>query len=265
MIKTGGYMMNNFNFERKFRFWFYQISHGEVIIRSPKNEDDMLYHNIDISIGAVEYLELPFQFDGLRITEATKEDVDYICLKLGKSVPEKEIIVLMSENKKYYIVASYYKILENDLNENVIPLHYCSGGKVEPDNSIQKIDKNEINRYDRKFKFWSYEVFPHKAVIRAPIAESERKENTIEIIVSNIKYLEIPWIIYSLKIEETTDEDVRYINKRLGENIPRSEILVILSKDIRYYIVAGSIEFIKSKLEHYQSFLEPSFKSVYEE
>lgn len=257
--------MNDLYFERKFEFWFYQISHGEVIIRSPKNEDDMLYHNIDISIGAVKYLELPFQFDGLRITEAKKEDVDYICLKLGKSVPEKEIIVLISKNKKYYIVASYYKILENDLNEDVIPLWYSTGGKIEPDNSIQKIDKNEINRYDREYKFWSYEVFPHKAVIRAPIFDLKRNESTIEIIISNVKYLEIPWIIYSLKIVETTDEDVRYINKRLGENIPRSEILVIMSKDIRYYIVAGSIEFIKSNLEHYQSFMEPSFKSVYEE
>lgn len=257
-------MMNNFCFERKFRFWFYQISHSEVIIRSPKNEDDMLYHNIDIYIEAVEYLELPFQFDGLRITEATKEDVDYISLKLGKKVPEKEIIVLISENKKYYIVAFRYRILENDLNEDVIPLHYCSGGKVEPDNSIQKIDKKEINRYDREYKFWSYEVFPHKAVIRAPIFDLKRNENTIEIIISNVKYLEIPYIIYSLKIVETTEDDVRYINKRLDENIPRSEILVIMSKDIRYYIVAGSIEFIKSKLEHYQSLIEPSFKSVFE-
>ncbi len=257
-------MMKNFNFEREFKFWFYQISHSEVIIRSPKNEDDMLYNNIDIYIGAVDYLEIPFQFNGLRIKEATQEDVDYISLRLGKSVPEKEIIVLISENKKYYIVASVFKILENDLNEDVIPLYYSTGGKVEPENSIQKIDKKEINRYDREYKFWSYEVFPQKAVIRAPIFDLKRNENTIEIIISNVKYLEIPWIIYSLTIEETTDEDVRYINKRLGENIPRSEILVILSKDIRYYIVAGSIEFIKSNLEHYQSFMEPSIKSVYD-
>ena len=257
--------MNNFCFEREFIFWFYQISHSEVIIRSPKNEDDMLYHNIDMYIEAVEYLELPFQFHGLRITEVTKEDVDYICMKLGKKVPEKEIIVLISENKKYYIVAFRYKILENDLNEDVIPIDYCLGGVVEPDNSLQKIDKKEINRYDRKYEFWSYEVFPHKAVIRAPISDLKRYESTIEIIISNVKYLEIPYIIYSLKIVETTDEDVRYINKRLGENIPRSEISVIMSKDIRYYIVAGSIEFIKSKLEHYQSFMELSLKGVYEE
>lgn len=255
-------MMNDFYFEREFKFWFYQITHGEVIIRSPKNEDDKLYHNIDIYIVDVDYLELPYQFHCLRITEASKEDVEYISMRLGKSVPEKRIIVLVSENKKYYIVALYFKILENDLNEYELPIHYWLSGRDEPDNSIQKMDKSEINRYDRNYKFWFYQVFHQKGIIRAPIFGLKRNENTIEIIISNTKYLEIPRYIDSLKIEETTDEDVRHINKRLSENIPRSEILVVMSKDIRYYIVAGSIEFIKSKLEHYQNFMESYFKNV---
>lgn len=258
-------MMNDFCFEREFKFWYYQISHGEVIIRSPKNEDDMLYHNIDIYIGDVDYLELPFQFNGLRITEATKEDMDYICLKLGKSVPGEKIIVLISQNKKYYIVASYYKILENDLNEDVLPIYCFFGAGVGFDNIIQKMDKKEINRYDRNYKFWSYEVFHQEALIRSLRRNSENDPDTIDLHLTNTKYIEIPQYINSLEIEETTDADVKYINKRLGENIPENEILVIISKDIRYYIVAGSIEFIKSNLEYYQNFRESSFKSVFEE
>lgn len=255
-------MMNNIYFEREFKFWFYQISHSEVIIRSPKNEEDMLYHNIDIYIGAVEYLEIPFQFDGLRITEATKEDVDYICLKLGKSVPGERVIVLISENKKYYIVASVFKILENDLNEDELPIYYWSSKIVEPDNSIQKTDKKEINRYDRNYRFWFYQVFHREAIIRAPISELNKSyKNTIDMKITNIKYLEIPYIIYSMKFRETTDEDVRYINKRLGENIPGNDILVFMSKNIRYYIVASSIELKKSNIDQYPTSIHPRFRN----
>ena len=36
---------------RKFKFWFYQISHSEAIIRSPKVDLDKTYNtNIDIYI-----------------------------------------------------------------------------------------------------------------------------------------------------------------------------------------------------------------------
>lgn len=258
-------MMNDFCFERQFKFWYYQISHSEVIIRSPKNEEDMLYHNIDIYIGAVEYLEIPFRFDGLRITEATKEDVDYICLKLGKNVPGEKVIVLNSENKKYYIVASVFKILENDLKGDVLPIYCFFRAGVENDNFIQKIDKKEINRFDRDYKFWSYEVFHQEALIRSHRRKSENDPDTIDLHLTNTKYLEIPQYIDTLEIEDTTDEDVKYINKKLGKIIPRSEILVFMSKNMRYYIVAGSIEFIKSNLESYQNFRESSFKSVFKE
>lgn len=242
--------MNGLYIERKFDFWFYQISHTEVVIRSPKNENEGLYNNIDIYIGAVEYLELPCQFYGLRIKKATKEDVDYISLRLGKRVLEKEIIVLISEENRFYIVAPFFKILENNLNEDELPIHYWPGETVEFDSSIQKIDKKEINQYDREYNFWFYQVFHQEAVIRAPAFEYDRyHKKTIDIKISNIKYLEIPIILNSMKIGEATNEDVSYINRKLSENVPRNRILVFLSGNIRYYIVAGNVECIKSNMD----------------
>lgn len=43
-------MMEKINFNnRKFKFWFYQVSHGEAIIRSPKIDENKVYDgNIDI-------------------------------------------------------------------------------------------------------------------------------------------------------------------------------------------------------------------------
>lgn len=252
--------MNDLYFERKFYLWFYQISHSEVIIRSPKNEEDGLYNNIDIYIGAVDYLELPCQFHGLRIKEATKGDVDYISSRLGKRVPEKKIIVLISENQKYYIVAPFYKILENNLKEDELPIHYWSGVTVDTDSSIQEIDKKEINQYDREYKFWFYQVFHQEAVIRAPIFGLDKKyKNTIEIKVSNSKYLEIPIFIHSLKIGDTTEADINYINKKMSENLSKDKILVLLSGNMRYYIVSGNEEFIKSNMEHYQDSIKTPF------
>lgn len=109
---------------RKFKLWFYQVSHSEAIIRSPKTDLNKIYDtNIDIYLGDISYIEMPCLLQDLQINDATEEDCIYLSKKLGKDIPKKRIIVLVSEGKKYYIVASVVKLMENDLDYGVLPIY----------------------------------------------------------------------------------------------------------------------------------------------
>lgn len=110
--------------KRKFKLWFYQVSHSEAIIRSPKIDLGKTYDtNIDIYVGAIDYIEIPTIMTELCISNATMEDVTYLTEKLGKNISTEKIIVLISEGRKYYIVASIIKILENDLDFVELPIY----------------------------------------------------------------------------------------------------------------------------------------------
>lgn len=112
------------SFKRKFKLWFYQVSHSEAIIRSPKNDLGKMYDtNIDIYVGDIDYIEIPTIMTELHINNAEKEDVTYLSEKLGKDISSEKIIVLISEGRKYYIVASIIKMLENDLDFGVLPIY----------------------------------------------------------------------------------------------------------------------------------------------
>ena len=109
---------------RKFKFWFYQISHSEAIIRSPKVDLDKVYDtNIDIYLGDISYIEIPWILYGLQIEEGKEQDKIYLSQKLGKDIPVEKIIVLISESKRYYVVASIIEVWENNLDHGVLPIY----------------------------------------------------------------------------------------------------------------------------------------------
>lgn len=126
-------MMKEMNFiDRKFKLWFYQVSHSEAIIRSPKTDLDKIYNkNIDIYFGGIDYIELPWLLQGLQINKPTEEDRIYLSEKLGKDISMKKIVVLLSEGKRYYVVASSMKIMENDLDYGVLPIAAFLANKEE--------------------------------------------------------------------------------------------------------------------------------------
>ncbi|MBD5542330.1 MAG: hypothetical protein HDR00_14300 [Lachnospiraceae bacterium] len=125
--------MENMDFrDRKFKFWFYQVSHSEAIIRSPKTDGDKLYDmNIDIYLAGIDYIEMPCLLYGLQIDRATEADAVYLSQKLGKDIPLGKIVVLISEGRRYCIVASIVKIMENDLDYGVLPIYAFLANKVD--------------------------------------------------------------------------------------------------------------------------------------
>lgn len=111
---------------RRFQLLFYQVSHGEMIIRSHKNDtcrEINHNHSIDIYFGDVTYMEIPRDLNGIIFRKPNDDDVKYINSKIAKEITEDEIIVIISNAKEYYIVASVISVLKNDLSYMELPIH----------------------------------------------------------------------------------------------------------------------------------------------
>ena len=73
--------------DRRFQLLFYQISHGELIIRSHKTDNVKGYtnnHTIDIYFGNVIYMEIQSELNGIIFRKALEDDVRYINSKIKK-------------------------------------------------------------------------------------------------------------------------------------------------------------------------------------
>jgi len=95
-------------YERLFKLWYYTVSHNQLLLRSLGVGEEC---NIDIYFGNVLYIEIPTKLDNIEIIRTNEEDVRYIEQRLGKS--DNTITVLLCDNKKYYIVSSIVRIMEN--------------------------------------------------------------------------------------------------------------------------------------------------------
>ena len=125
-MKVKEFQAENFCYpDRKFKLMFYQISHSEMILRSYK--DGYLHNisyekNIDIYFGDVDYIELPQIIYGIKFRKATADDIRYLSAKTHCRISEDNVVVIISEDKEYYIVASIIKISENELGHVVVPI-----------------------------------------------------------------------------------------------------------------------------------------------
>lgn len=105
---------------RKFKFWFYHVTHGEAIIRSVKTEE--FGTNIDIYFGDIQYIEIPTKLSELKLENANETDIVYLTEKTGNVVRSQDVIVLFSGERRFYIIASIVKVMENTLETNELPI-----------------------------------------------------------------------------------------------------------------------------------------------
>lgn len=107
--------------DRKFKLWFYQISHSEAIIRSSK-DSEYPYH-IDIYFGDVQYIDLPTSPKTKLTLEDTQNcDLDILSQKLQRKIEKKNVTVFSVEGQRFYVVASIIKFIENDLERTQVPI-----------------------------------------------------------------------------------------------------------------------------------------------
>ncbi len=98
--------------DRAFQLWEYRVSHGSLLIRSPKGPG--ISKNIDVICVGVEYLAAPRHMRGLDLAEATTEEIKNLSDLLGKEIQRSRVRVIISEGRRFPIVAVSFRISEND-------------------------------------------------------------------------------------------------------------------------------------------------------
>jgi hypothetical protein len=104
-------MKTSFN-DRTFQLWEYKVSHGSLLIRSPKGPE--IARNIDLICVGVDYLATPGYMRGLDLQEPTAEEIKSLSRLLAKDIKPANIRVIVSEGRRFPIVAVSFRISEND-------------------------------------------------------------------------------------------------------------------------------------------------------
>ncbi|AKU94336.1 hypothetical protein AKJ09_01000 [Labilithrix luteola] len=104
--------------DRDFQVWEYQISHGQLLIRSPKapatGTSPERRTNVDLIFLGVEYMSLPRVFRGLTLGQATAEELRLLEATLGNAPAPDDVRMLVSGGKRFAVVAASVDVLEND-------------------------------------------------------------------------------------------------------------------------------------------------------
>jgi hypothetical protein len=114
-----------FDSDRRFRLWDYNVSHKQMLLRSPKSPDAEA--NVDIVMWGVEYLDLPTSLDGVKMAPASREDVGRAERALGRALDPSQVFCLLSGDRRFLVVAAGFKVLRNDLDIFDSSLEYFAG------------------------------------------------------------------------------------------------------------------------------------------
>jgi hypothetical protein len=115
---------------RTFKVWEYQVSHAQLLIRSPKSPATPTSQewttNVDIVCLDVEYMALPRDLPGLQLVSATSEDLQQLASILGKMPEANTVTILLSGGRRFPIVAFRVSISENDWDIFESPFEFRS-------------------------------------------------------------------------------------------------------------------------------------------
>jgi len=109
--------------ERRFRVWDYNVSHDQMLIRSPHGADDPM--NLDIRFRGVEYVDLASTMEGISLEQPTDRDYEAVAERMGMSVQHpNKLFVLVTGGIRYYVVAAHMSVQENLLDYMESSLEY---------------------------------------------------------------------------------------------------------------------------------------------
>jgi hypothetical protein len=115
----------------------------------------------------------------------------------------------------------------------------------------------------RRFQLWEYHVshsmlFSHSMLlIRCP--KFEPTQSNVDVKFWSVEYIDLPSVLLDLEIDEPTQEDISFVNSRLGKTVKEDNIIVLKSGDRRHVVVAGRVEISESSMDFFESpFVLPS-------
>ena len=96
--------------DRSFQVWDYRVSHGSLLIRSPKGP--RFEHNIDLVFVGVDYLSIATILRGVALEQGSQEELAATGFAWIGS-PGK-VYALTSANRRHLIAAAGCRVDEND-------------------------------------------------------------------------------------------------------------------------------------------------------
>jgi hypothetical protein len=126
-------MKTNLNFhksDRRFQIWEYQVSHRQLLIRSPQapatDKSPEFRTNLDVVCLGVDYMAVPRAFDGLELMSPTSDEIQHLEVLLGRPIAPDHVKVLVSDGKRFTVVASSLSVSENDWDLFESPFEFRS-------------------------------------------------------------------------------------------------------------------------------------------
>ena len=113
--------------DRLFQIWDYNVSHSQMLLRSPVSPGEI--RNIDIVFWGVAYLGIPSRFQGIEVCEATAEEMAAIHSTVGQKYVKPALYSLSTSGTQFFIAAVGYKVFENDLDLFESSLEILSGDR----------------------------------------------------------------------------------------------------------------------------------------
>ena len=103
---------------RVFQVWEYHVSHGQMLIRSPKSpatkKAPARTTNLDLICVGVEYMALPRIVSDIELAVPTQDELSDLGSILGKPLDTQKVIVLVSKKRRFIVVAASFSLSEND-------------------------------------------------------------------------------------------------------------------------------------------------------
>jgi hypothetical protein len=97
---------------RRFQLWEYRVSHGGLLIRSPKGPSAPV--NVDLVFDGVEFVSCRRLMRGIELLEASSEDLRRVVDAIGVVGNGDRVFVLSSEGVRHLVVASSLQVSEHD-------------------------------------------------------------------------------------------------------------------------------------------------------
>ncbi|VTR99020.1 hypothetical protein [Tuwongella immobilis] len=108
--------------ERSFKLWNYNVSHKQLLLRSPQSED--CPDNIDVIFWGVEFIQIPSLLVGIELRQASSADLQ-AATDSGHNDSLGVIVVRIDSGSDHFFVAcAGYKVLRNCLDLFESSLYY---------------------------------------------------------------------------------------------------------------------------------------------
>jgi len=129
-------------FDRKFQVWEYQVSMGNLLIRSPRSDE--MPTNLDLHFTGVDYLCLPRNFDGLALDVPTAGEIQMVEKAVGARLDHR-LWILVSGGNRFAVAGSQLFIRENDWEHFDSPIefrsHYRPKSEVSSDAAAASLEQ----------------------------------------------------------------------------------------------------------------------------